>query len=321
MRAWICEAWGGPDVLRPGELPEPDCDPDQVLIAPQAWGVNFADLVLIAGQYQARPAFPFAPGMEVAGCIVGVGENVHGLADGDRVAAYVEYGGYADLVAAPAANVAVLPDRTPFRSAAAFPVPFGTAMLALERASAASGETALVGGAAGAVGAACVALLKLRDIRVIAGASTPEKRAAAIAHGADHALDPSDDGTLDKIREISDGGVDMAFDPIGGTFFDLGLRALRYGGRLITLGFASGGIPQAPVNRILVKHVAVIGSSFGLTCHQAPEVIAAQWSALVALLDEGRIAAAVAHRMGFEDLPTALERLQSRAVAGRIVLE
>lgn len=322
MRAWRCDRWGGPQALRLGELPDiPACPPGQVEIAVEAWGVNFADLVLIAGHYQARPAFPFAPGMEVAGRIVAVGDAqpAHGI--GERVAAYVEYGGYAERVLAPVANVARLDPSVETAVAAGFPVPYGTARLALERGSLAAGETVLVGGAAGAVGLACVELARLRGARVIACVGSAEKADAAMGAGASATISSRAPDLRAEIGAAAPEGVDVVMDPIGGAFFEAAFRSLRYGGRHVVLGFAAGEIPAAPANRILVRHLSVIGSSFGLTCKQDPRRVADAWPELSALLAKGALRPRLDRVLPFSALPEALRLLEARQVAGRIVLE
>lgn len=312
--------WGGPDDLELGELPRPVQASGQVLIDVEAWAVNFADLVLIEGRYQARPNFPFAPGMEVAGRVCAIGDGVETFAVGDRVAAYVEYGGYAEVVAAPASSVVRLPDEIPMVTGAAFPVPYATAKLAADRALLCDGETIVVGGAAGAVGLACIEISKRRGARVIACVSSAEKEQAARAAGADAIVLLRPTQLRDDLRRCAPEGVDVVFDPVGGPFFEAAFQSLAYGGRIVTLGFASGTLPVAPVNQILVRHISVIGSSFGLTCHLNPELVAQNWPPLVALLGAGKIRPQVARTLPFEALPAALQLLHDRAVAGRIVL-
>lgn len=319
-RAWLCTRWGGPEHLALGELPPVPCPEGGVAIRVMAWGVNFADTILIAGRYQARPGFPFAPGMEVAGLVEEVGRNVSGVAIGDRVAAYVEYGGYAARVVAPQANTVPIPASVPWVEAAAFPVPYATAALALRRGAVSAGDTVLVGGAGGAVGSACVELARLAGARVIAVAGSDEKARIARACGADAVLPAATEGLTEAIGAQAPGGVNLALDPVGGGFFRAAFRALAYGGRIVTLGFASGDIPEVPVNHILVKHVGVIGSSLGLTCHEDPRTVAALWPPLAAHLAEGRIRPRVSRVMGFEELPAALRLLSGRAVGGRVVL-
>ncbi|MCP4815388.1 MAG: alcohol dehydrogenase catalytic domain-containing protein, partial [Planctomycetaceae bacterium] len=162
MRAWKCVTWGGPNHLKLGNVPDPECGAGQVEIMVNACGVNFADLLLISGRYQVRPELPFVPGMEVAGRITRVGEGCEMFSVGDKAAAYVKHGGYADRVVAPIAQVVKIPESISFSAAAAFPVSYGSAELALDRAGLSAGEVVVIGGAAGAVGAACVELVKHR---------------------------------------------------------------------------------------------------------------------------------------------------------------
>ncbi len=320
MRAWTCNSWGGPETLTLGTLSDPSCPHDGVAIQVTAWGVNFADLILIAGHYQARPAFPFAPGMEVAGIVNEVGPNVTSVQVGDRVAAYVEYGGYAECVIAPATNVVRLPPSISFTTGAAFPVPYATAALAIDRAGLNDGELVLIGGAGGAVGSACVELAKLQSATVIACVGDEAKKAVALGCGADHIVSSRSASLKDEIKAHAPGGVDVAFDPIGGDFFTTASRSLAYGGRLVTLGFASGDIPTAAVNHILVRHTSVIGSSLGLTCHKSPETVAKLWPVLAKHLEAGNICPRVTQILPFEELPRALQLLADRKAGGRIVI-
>ena len=179
MRAWKCITWGGPSYLELGNLPDPERAADQVEINVKACGVNYADLLLISGRYQVRPELPFAPGMEVSGRITAVGENCAGFKVGDKVAAYVSYGGYADKVFAPASQVVSIPEEIPSSEAAALPLSYGSAALALDRAGLAEGEVVVIGGAAGAVGSACVEIAHQRGAVVIACVSDAAKEKVA----------------------------------------------------------------------------------------------------------------------------------------------
>ena len=320
MRAWLCRSWGEPEALVLDDAPSPACGTDSVKIRVQAWGVNFADLVLISGRYQARPAFPFSPGMEVAGIVEQVGGRVGRFENGDRVAAYVEYNGYADFVVAPASNVMRVPKDTAITDAAAFPLPFATAALALRRGDVKPGERVLIAGAAGAVGHACIQLSKLRGAHVYAAVSDEEKAIRTRASGADEVLSSISSSLRIDIERVAPGGVDVVFDPVGGSFFESAQKTLAFGGRYVTLGFASGTIPRVPLNQVLVRHVSIVGSSLGLTCHKAPELVQSLWPSLEDLLADGTITPNVSAKMPFAELPDALRKLADRSVAGRIVL-
>ena len=320
MHAWKCVTWGGPDKLEMGRMPDPDCGPGEVEIMVKACGVNFADLLLISGRYQLRPEQPFIPGVEVAGRVTRVGSEIDSVEVGDKVAAYGKYGGYADRVVAPLAQVAVLPDSVPTATAAAFPVSYGSAQLAFDRAALRAGEVVLIGGAGGAIGTACIELAVQRGARVIACVGDREKEDLARACGAEHVVSSHSRSLLQDITAIVADGVDVIVDPVGGNFFEDSLRALDFGGRVVVLGFASGKVSSLRLNHLLVKHQSVVGSSFGLSCIREPEAVAARWPVLVDLLSQGRIKPRISRTLPFSELPKALNLLKERKVAGRIVL-
>jgi NADPH2:quinone reductase len=320
MHAWKCVTWGGPEKLEMGRMPDPDCGPGEVEIMVKACGVNFADLLMISGRYQLRPEQPFIPGVEVAGRVIRVGDEVDTVNVGDKAAAYVKYGAYADRVVAPVAQVAVLPDAVSTTDAAAFPVSYGSAQLAFERAALAPGEVVLIGGAGGAIGTACTELAVQRGATVIACVGDREKEDMARACGAEHVVSSHSRSLLQDITEIVADGVDVIIDPVGGNFFEDSLRALGFGGRVVVLGFASGKVTSLRLNHLLVRHQSIVGSSFGLSCIRDPEGVAARWPGLVELLAQGRIKPRVSRTLPFSDLPKALNLLKERKVAGRIVL-
>lgn len=320
MHAWKCVNWGSPGQLEFGSMPDPECGDGDVEITVKACGVNFADLLLISGRYQVRPQLPFVPGMEVAGRVAAVGADCSGFKPGDKIAAYVKYGGYADKVVAPAAQVVAIDESIPVAEAAAFPLSYGSAELALTRANLSAGEVVIIGGAAGAVGSACIELARQRGATVIACVGDANKEKLARDCGADHIVSSRSRHLHEEIqREVAD-GVDVIIDPVGGGFFEESLRVLKYGGRAVELGFASGKIPSLRLNQLLVKHQSVLGSSFGLTAARDPDTIAGIWRRLAELLQQGKIRPRVSHSRPFRELPAALQMLKERKVAGRIVL-
>lgn len=320
MRAWKCVTWGDPSRLELGNMPDPVAGDDQVEIMVKACGVNFADLLLISGRYQVRPDLPFVPGMEVAGRITRVGSAVSSFSVGDKVAAYVKYGGYADKTVAPATQVIPIPESMPASEAAAFPLSYGSAELALDRAGLSAAEVVVIGGAAGAVGSACIELAKQREAIVVACVGDSAKEKIALACGADHIVSSRSRHLHEDIQQVVSDGVDVIIDPVGGGFFEESLRVLRYGGRVVVLGFASGKIPSLRLNQLLVKHQSILGSSFGLSCVKNPELVAAKWARLGELLESGQIRPRISHTRPFTDLPSALQMLKDRKVAGHIVL-
>ncbi len=320
MHAWICETWGGPSHLKQGRMPDPECEPGHVEITVKACGVNFGDLLMISGRYQVKPSLPFVPGCEVAGVVSRVGDDCDQFKVGDHVAAYVKYGGYADRVVAPAAQVAKIDDSIPASTAAAFPVSYGSAELALDNANLREGETVVIGGAGGAVGSACVELAKQRGARVIASVGDAAKEQVARDCGADETVSSRSKNLQEELSAVAPDGIDVIIDPVGGGFFDDSLRELSFGGRYVVLGFASGKIPMLRMNQLLVRHQSIIGSSFGLCCARDPDSIIAIWPRLTALLAEGKINPRISRNLAFNELPRALEMIKERKVAGRVVL-
>lgn len=322
MKAILCEAWGGPETLRIGEAPEPHAGAGELVIAPRAWGVNYADLVLLGGNYYLKPEFPFVPGMELAGEVVAVGPRCGSFRVGDRVASYVESGGYAERVAAKASATMRLPGAMPFDTAAGFPATYGTPLIALRhRAQLRRGETLLVLGAAGGVGLAAVEVGKQLGARVIAAASNERKLAVAAAHGADHLVDYVGGDLVEQVRELTGGaGADVIFDPVGGDAFDNAMRCIAFGGRLVVIGFASGRIPSTSAGRILIKGCSVLGSSWTAIWKSQPAVVRRAFNDLARWYAAGALRPEIDRHMRFEEAADALRLLAERKVAGKIVL-
>jgi len=262
MRAVICHQWGSVDELTVGEAPVPEAAPGEVLIRVKATAVNYADSIMVAGRYQTKPALPFSPGLETAGVVAACGRGVSGFKPADRVMAILAYGGLAEFAVAPAAETYVIPDGMSFPEADAFAITYISSHVAIRwQGRLEAGETLLVLGSAGGVGLAAVEIGKAMGARVIAAASTPEKLAVAVGHGADASIDYSREQLTERVMALTDGkGADICFDPVGGALFDAALSSLGWGGRILLVGFVAG-VPQIPANRLLVKHRAALGSS------------------------------------------------------------
>ncbi|MCC2665432.1 MAG: NADPH:quinone oxidoreductase, partial [Geminicoccaceae bacterium] len=256
MRAVVCRELSGLDGLGLEDVPLPEPGPGEVRIRVRAAGLNFADSLMIKGQYQDKPALPFVPGLEVAGQIERCGEGVAGFAPGERVMATPDHGGFAEAVVTRAGNVVRLPDSIDYPAAAGFAIAYGTAYGALCWAGRLqAGETLLVHGAAGGVGLATVECGRALGARVIATARGPERLSVAKAHGADEVIDTASEDVRARVRELTDGrGADVVFDPVGGELFTASLRSIAWQGRILVVGFASGAIPQIPANLLLVKN-------------------------------------------------------------------
>jgi NADPH2:quinone reductase len=265
VRAVVCDALGAPAaVLRVAEQDEPVPGAGQFAIEVRAAGVNFADGLFVTGEYQIKPQVPFVPGGELAGTVTALGDGVTEVAVGDRVIASIGLGAFAEHVLANPFQVEPLPDNLTFEQGASFVQSYCTALFALDRrANLQEGETLLVLGASGGVGRAAVDVGKALGARVIAAASSPEKLAVAQEAGADATIDYSTEDLKSRARELSDGGVDVVYDPVGGDKSEPALRALGTDGRFLVIGFAAGRIPRVPLNLVLLRNRRVVGVDWG----------------------------------------------------------
>lgn len=323
MRAILCNEWGEPDTLTLGEAPSPVAGVGEVALRVRAAGVNFADIVLVRGQYQEKPPFPFSPGLEAAGEILSVGEGVTGISPGDRVMTVPGVGAFAEEVIAKASDVFAIPEGMDFVTAAAFPVAYGTSHLALtERAAMKAGEWLLVLGAGGGVGLTAVECGKALGATVIAAASSSEKLDLARAHGADHGINYVDDDLRAEVRKLTDGrGVDVVYDPVGGEVSKAALRSLAWCGRLLVIGFAAGEVPQIPANYLLVKNISVVGVYWGAYKTKEPETYRGTFDELATWYAEGHLKPHVSQIFPLAQAPEAMGVLDSRQATGRLVID
>lgn len=322
MKALICNAWGKPDTLTLGEMPARAPDAGELRIRVRACGVNFADTLMIQGQYQVRPPFPFSPGIEMAGDVLEVGADVKLYQPGMRVMCIANWGGMAEEITLPAAMAVPLPDNMDYITGAAFPVAYGTSHLALQhRAHVQPGETLLVLGAAGGVGLTAVEIGKRLGARVIACASTPEKLDLTRQYGADETINYSSEDLRERIRALTGGkGVDVAYDPVGGPLFEPVLRSMAWEGRLLVVGFASGSIPQVATNLTLVKNCAVIGVFWGAYALNNPKVLTDSLRTLLGWYSLGQLRPHISQTYTLEQAPEALWALMRRQSLGKLVV-
>jgi NADPH2:quinone reductase len=317
MRAFQLLAHGSEPVM--SDLPQPQPGPGQVRIAVGACGLNFADLLMIEGRYQERHALPLTLGMELAGTVDALGPGTPGPPPGTRVAAFAGQGGLADHAVVPADRCLPLPATMDIATAAAFQIAYGTSHLALtRRARLGAGETLLVLGAAGGVGLTAVEIGKRLGARVIASARGAERLAVAAQAGADHLIDsdaPDLRGTLKAL-----GGVDVVYDAVGGPAFMEALRATRPEGRLLTIGFAGGDVPQIPANLLLVKNLTVIGLYWGGYLSFAPDALTGSLSTLLDWHGKGWITPHISHRLPLSRAAEGLDLLRSRRATGKVVV-
>ncbi|HZB90142.1 MAG TPA: NADPH:quinone oxidoreductase family protein [Stellaceae bacterium] len=322
MRAVLCKELGGPEKLVLEEVPSPALSDGGVLIDIHAAGVNFADILLIAGQYQDRAPLPFIPGMEVGGVVRAVAAGVTQVKPGDRVLASVGRGAFAEQVAVEADSVHPIPDSMDFATAAGFPVAYGTSHGAfLWRARLQPGETVLVLGASGGVGLTAVEIAKAMGARVIAAAGGAEKLAIAQRAGADHLVDYTSEDLRERIKAITGGrGADVVYDPVGGDAFDQSLRAIAWEGRMIVIGFAAGRIQQIPANLVLVKNIDVIGFFWGSYRRHKPHLLGDSYRQLFRWFEEGKLKPHISHQLPLERTGEALALLKQRKSTGKVVV-
>jgi NADPH2:quinone reductase len=285
--------------------------------------VNFPDTLIIEGKYQFKPPFPFSPGGEAAGVVSAVGEKVSHLKVGDRVMALTGWGSFAEQVAVPGYNVLPIPPSMDFNTAAAFSMTYGTSMHALkQRGNLQPGETLLVLGASGGVGLAAVEIGKAMGARVIAAASSAEKLAVAKAAGADELINYSETSLKDEIKRLTDGqGADVIYDPVGGDLFDQAIRAIAWNGRLLVVGFASGRIPELPVNLALLKGAAVVGVFWGSFAQRQPQDNAANFQQLFHWFAEGKLKPLVSQVYPLSNAAQAINDLGQRKAVGKVVVQ
>ncbi|MGE3648321.1 MAG: NADPH:quinone oxidoreductase family protein [Reyranellaceae bacterium] len=307
---------------RPVDLPVPQPGPGEVRIRVAACGVGYVDALVALGRYQVKPPLPHVPGGEAAGWIDALGDGVDGLATGARVMAQVS-GGFAQFALASAASVRLLPDRMDMAQAAGFRINYVTALHALrDRAQLKAGETLLVIGAAGGTGLAAVQIGKLLGARVIGVASTDAKRAAVLQHGADATLDREPEGWRERLKAIAPDGIDVVFDPVSGPLLQPAFRSLRWGGRHLVIGFASGNIPALPVNLPLLKGASLVGVDYRQfaavfeTDHAAQEL-----GELLSWVADGRLDPVVGRVFGFDQYREALTFALGGEGIGKTIFE
>jgi NADPH2:quinone reductase len=325
MKAVVCEAWGPPSSLQLRDLPSPVPGPQQVLVRTRVAAVNFPDALIIAGKYQAKPAFPFSPGGELSGEIIALGDEVKRLVIGDKVVGVTAFGAYAQEVVVDATNVIPLPhDITDadLELAGSFVLTYGTSLHALkDRAQAQAGETLLVLGAGGGVGLAAVEIGKLLGMKVIAAASSAEKLAAAREHGADETIDYTHEDLRERIKALTEGrGVDVVYDPVGGAFAEPALRSVSWRGRYLVIGFAAGDIPKIPINLLLLKGSSLVGVFWGDFVRREPALNAQNMALLFSWLHERKIHPLISRRYPLSQAAHALDALLGRQAIGKLVV-
>ena len=329
MQALLSHAVGGPETLRLDTIPDPVAGPGELLIRVHAAAINYPDVIILEDKYQLKPPRPFAPGGEIAGEVVALGEGVSGWSIGDRILAVLGFGGLAELVAIPAKAAFRLPAKRSFIEGSALLLTYATSIHALyDRGRLAAGQTVLILGAAGGVGIAAIELAKAKGARVVAAVSSDDKAAAATAAGADTTLvyprGPFDKDGQKALAEqfkaaVGPGGADVIYDPVGGEYAEPALRSIAWEGRYLVVGFPAG-IPRLPLNLTLLKSCDVCGVFWGAFAARNPAANAAHVATLFRLWDEGKISPLVSATYPLARGGEAIAALAERRVIGKLVV-
>lgn len=322
MRAVRCYELEGPSGVRVDDVPDPTPGSGEVSIDVKAAGINFPDVLLSYGKYQFKPAPPFILGGEAAGVVSAVGAGVTSVSVGDRVATWMIHGAFAEKISVPELAVVKLPDAVSFETGAATLLTYATTYHALvDRAALQKGETLLVLGAAGGVGTAAVELGSLLGARVIAAASTDEKVAFCKQRGAAEGICYGHEDLKERAKALTNGaGVDVVYDPVGGTLSEAALRSIAWEGRFLVVGFASGDIPKIPLNLTLLKGCQIVGVFWGSFAMRNPEGNRAHGEQLFRWVSEGKLDPHVDTVFPFERAGEALRKMEKRAVMGKLIL-
>ena len=329
MQALLSQAPGGSETLRLDTLPDPVPGPGELLVRVHAAAINYPDVLIIEDRYQLKPQRPFAPGGEIAGEVVALGEGVTDWAIGDRLLAVPGFGGLAELVVIPARTAFRLPANRSYIDGAALLLTYATSIHALyDRGRLEAGQTVLILGAAGGVGLAAIELAKARGARVVAAVSSDDKAAAATTAGADATL-VYPRGPFDKAGQkaladqfkaaVGPGGADVVYDPVGGDYAEPAMRSIAWEGRYLVVGFPAG-IPRLPLNLTLLKSCDVCGVFWGAFAARDPAANAAHVATLFRLWDEGRISPLVSATYPLARGGEAIADLAARRVIGKLVV-
>jgi NADPH:quinone reductase len=321
VRAAVCRSYGAPEVVVVDDFPAPDCGAGHVRVRVHAAAVNFPDVLVIADEYQMTAPLPFVPGSEFAGVVAEVAEDVEAVAVGDRVFGSVFVGAFADEVVVGAANVTRIPTGVEDTAAAAFGVAHRTAYHVLRSvARVQPGEELVVLGAGGGVGLAAVQLGVELGARVTAVASSAEKLEVAASYGAAELIDHRAGDLRQALRERHPAGTDIVVDPVGGDLAEPALRSLRWNGRFVTVGYASGEIPRIPLNLVLLKGIHVLGFQFLTFATNAPDEMLRNDAELMDLLGSGRATPHIGATFAFDEVAAALRHVADGKAIGKVAL-
>lgn len=322
MRAVLCKRLDGPEALVVEDVPASEPGPGDIAVTVRAAALNFFDTLITRGTYQQKPDLPFSPSGEVAGVVARVGSGVTGFNPGDRVAAYIGWGGAREEVIVNTDTAVAIPPGVPDEIAAGVSITYGTAIHGLkDRGQVQPGEWVAVTGAAGGAGLAAVEIAKLLGARVIAVASSEEKLAICRDHGADATIDSGREDLKAALRARTGGaGVDVIYDCVGGEVAEPAIRALKWNGRFLVVGFASGDIPKLPLNLLLVKGASAVGVFWGESVKRDPAGHRANMDFVLRAVADGRLKPRTHAVFPLERIVEAIGVLERREATGKVVL-
>ena len=322
MRAIVCETFDSPDKLIVSEVDVPAPTGNEVLVRVKATGLGYVDALTVAGLYQIKPELPFVPGNEISGVIEKIGDKVKHLRVGERVFAMPSYGGLADYVCIPETKCIGIPEILDHAGAAGFQVNYCTAYHGLTYcANLKAKETILILGASGGVGVAAIDVAKALGAKVIAAASTQEKRDFCKSLGADHVIDYTQENWRDELKLILDGKpLNVVYDPVGGEFSEPALRSLGPDGRFLVVGFAAGEIPKIPLNLALLKRCKIIGVNWGGFIAANPTQSRPVLTSLLQWIASGKLKPKAGECFSLDDAGSAMMKMLNREAVGKIVI-
>jgi NADPH2:quinone reductase len=322
VKALVCREYGPPETLKIEDLSVPAPGAGEILIDTRAAGINFPDLLLIAGKYQVNMPPPFVPGIEVSGVVEAVGKGVTRFSPGDRIIATPKAGGFAEKCVASDNLCMPLPTGMGFEEGAGFTITYATSYHAFRQSTELKpGETVLVLGAAGGVGITAVEIAKALGAKVIAAASSDEKLAFAREAGADETINYSNLSLRDAVKNTTGGkGVDVVYDPVGGELAQMALRSLAWHGRYLVIGFASGDIPAFPANIALLKEASIIGVWWGTWSTNNVGDSLQNMTELAAMVEAGKLNPKVTESFPLERFEDAFAAISERRAKGKVVL-
>jgi len=323
MKAVVCKEHGMADKLELVEdWPAPELGEQDVLINVKAAGLNFPDVLIIQGKYQFQPDMPFIPGGECSGEIAAVGAKVTRYKAGDKVISMGGAGAFCEQIAVNENATFPMPEGLDFEQAAGISITYFTSYYALkQRANLQAGETLLVLGAAGGVGTTAIELGKLMGAKVIAAASSAEKLELCKSLGADEVINYNEESLKDRIKELTGGkGVDVVYDPVGGDYAEPAIRGMAWNGRYLVIGFASGPIPQIPLNLTLLKGCSLVGVFWGRFSGEEPEENLKNIEELWELFAQGKISPVVTDSFSIDQYEEAFNCLIERRARGKVIM-